>query len=748
MVQHRKVVGVVTQIRLRGSLPAATLKPLAVSSADLSSWELDLTEGPRPATQFPNAGKVSWLHPDAVEKGSVWEFSVKEQPSYDDAPDDPIRDRYMVEPESTRQCFPVLDLASLGDEQIGRRTLTELGVTLSAEVPRSYYIRTEGNLWSSSEVELTPKGVASPDSYVMQIPNDGITRWAEWIPQVEPFELACDSLSLSTSFRWLLLAPGNTPTGPTRLRDWSADGKVLQHLLRTLRKCDSDFAQKMDLTDASIRQIANVLSNGAEGISNPGLEMARLHRVKEYIKSLQAGADAARVAMSVIEDSPLADVIERQKVEILKEERKTARTRAEKELQSERTELERIRKLTEDGQKKFDQLANQYEATRAKREEQIEDLEDNLSERLADVLENAEEVVASSALIRAITGSGAQRTRAARGPRAQGLASALELEDQKAALDQLRRALVNQDVPHHVAEPLFAGFLSDVVPILSGPRGFAALSAFANCTTGGRIEWIPVSPGWLDPSDFVGKPPGEDRNHPCGLLEVLINAQNSDCLHLVVLDGINVAPSETILPPLFACYSDAAAGYKSARALPIVDARDPAVSRVQWPSNVLLAATSNPAGQFPIHSSAWDSAFYLCCDAVCDAALIASNDEHPDKRSARTAETASVVRAATWSEWKRQGQDRPLAKCADLLAQTEELPNISRPARDSVLRFFAASCGTKGAAPALLDATAFALLPHVVDDGPGRGRFLEGKTPDYYNNQVAVSEFLILNGMS
>ena len=746
MIEQRKIVGIVTRIRQRGTMPAATVKPLAISSADFSRWETDLTTGVKPTSEFPNAGKLSWLYPHGVEAGSVWEFTIKEQPSYDNAPTDPIRDRFMVDSASAQPCNPIIDLAAFGDEHTGRQTLTRFGVTLSVDLPRKYLIRTEGNLWQ--EVELVADDVEFPDKYVIPVPNDGMTRWIEWTPDVDPFELRCGDRCIHTSFKWMLLAPGTAPTGPTRLRDWSPDRKVLQHLMRTLRKADDEFAQKMSLTEASIAQLAHVLSNGTAGISNPGLEKARLDRVEDFVKSLKAGQEAARVAMTVIEDSPIADVLEQQKSEILEEERKAARARAEKELESEKAELERIRKLTKGGQKKLHQIARQYKAARAKREEQIKDLEEHFAERLADVLENAEEVVASSVLIRAITGAGARPRPSASNPNVQIAVTESEPNDENEALNQLCRALRRHDVPHEVASPLLAGFLGGLMPVLSGVRAFSALSAFAACATGGRIEWIPVSPGWLDPSDFLGRPQGADRNHPCGLLEVLTNAEDRDRIHLVVLDGINVGPSETILSPILACMSDAVAEGLSPRLLPVVDARDQSLTRVRWPKNVLLAATTNPAGQFSIPSTVWDSAFYLCCDAVSDSSLASTNDFHPDKRSAETGDAIGAISATKWQHWRQQLQDISLVECANLLSQAGEVTKISRIARDCAMRFFAAACSTQKAENARLETSAFPLLAHLVVDQPDQISFLESKTPAYYDSQIAVREFLKLSGMS
>lgn len=746
MTEQRRILGVVTRIRHRGSMLAATVKPLAISSIDCTCWETDLTTGRKPTEEFPNAGRLSWLHPDGVEVGTVWEFSVKEQPSYYEAPTDPIRDRFMLDPASVAPATPVIELTRFGDEHAGRLTLTRFGVTLPDDSPRKYWIRSEGNLWQ--EVELVAGDIEFPDTYVMPVPKGGITRWVEWTPDVEPFELCCDARCIQTSFKWALLPPGAGPTGPPRLRDWSSDEKVLQHLMRTLRKADQEFAEQMSLTEASIARSAHVLSSGTTGISNPGLEKARLDRVENFVRSLNAGEKAARAAMTVIEESPIADILAQQKAEILNEARKSARTKAERELKKEKTDLERIRKLIADGQNELHQIARQVEAARAKREEQIKGLEDNLADRLADVLDNAEELVASSALIRVISGTQATE-------RPSVLESQLKLDvtdnephDQNEALNQLCRALRNRDVPHELASPLLAGFLGGLVPVLSGSRALSALSAFADCVTSGRIDWIPVSPGWIDPSDFLGRPQGAEQNHPCGLLEVLTGARKSDHLHLVILDGINVGPMETILSPILTCMSGVCMDIQARRSLPVVDARDHSQTRVPWPDNVLLAATTHRDAQFSVPSTVWDRAFYLCCDAVSESSLASTNNVHPDKRSASIHEALGSISASTWRQWRQKTQDNPLVECANLLSQTSAVAGISRPARDCAKRFFAAASETQKVEDALRETFAFALFAHIVDGETDLNDVLEGKTPPFYDGSAAAHDFLKLSGLS
>ena len=235
MIDKRRIVAIVTDVRKRGSMEAASLMPLAISSADLGYWEEDLTTGRKPKPEFPNAGKVSWIRPRNAEIGSVWEFTVRSQPSYDDAPDDPIRDRYMVESDSASECVLVVDLARFEDEHTGRQILTQTGVSIGSDLPKRYWIRTESDLWR--QVELAPCESDPGKKFVVPINEDGTTRWTEWAAPNDLFQLACDRRGLRASVKLGLLPPQASPKGPTRLRDWSSDQQVFKRLMGTLRNC-------------------------------------------------------------------------------------------------------------------------------------------------------------------------------------------------------------------------------------------------------------------------------------------------------------------------------------------------------------------------------------------------------------------------------------------------------------------------------------------------------------------------------
>src|SRR5262245_7784517 len=122
-------LGIVSSRGHRGSIAAATLRPLMASSEDRRLWEQDFSDVAQRKEVFPNAGCVSWLYPDAeAEEGTLWQFEITDQPTYFDHPDDPWRDRFMVAPRTAKRVYAVIDVEKLGGEVQGRELLTTHGI--------------------------------------------------------------------------------------------------------------------------------------------------------------------------------------------------------------------------------------------------------------------------------------------------------------------------------------------------------------------------------------------------------------------------------------------------------------------------------------------------------------------------------------------------------------------------------------------------------------------------------------------
>jgi hypothetical protein len=146
---------------------------------------------------------------------------------------------------------------------------------------------------------------------------------------------------------------------------------------------------------------------------------------------------------------------------------------------------------------------------------------------------------------------------------------------------------------------LHAALLSGLVPVLAGVAAYEVLECYARCAAGGRLLWLPVPATVIDPCDLLGRfNPTSMRfaPQPNGLLDLLLCAQSSEELFVVVLDGVNRAPIDAYLSPLLALYADTWLEPGRRRSLSLAHPSVveqtgwAAAARLTWPPNVLLAA--------------------------------------------------------------------------------------------------------------------------------------------------------------
>ncbi|MGW0050839.1 hypothetical protein [Nocardia cyriacigeorgica] len=131
-----------------------------------------------------------------------------------------------------------------------------------------------------------------------------------------------------------------------------------------------------------------------------------------------------------------------------------------------------------------------------------------------------------------------------------------------AARDSIRRQLIAaakaSGMKATAAQRLFAAFSAGLLPITLGNGGPASLSAIAKLIFSGRVARIPVAHDFLNPADLLGlnsSKPGAYRTHH-GVLEAA-NSEAAAGEVLVVLEGLNQAPTESYLVPwLQSCWED------------------------------------------------------------------------------------------------------------------------------------------------------------------------------------------------
>jgi hypothetical protein len=202
---------------------------------------------------------------------------------------------------------------------------------------------------------------------------------------------------------------------------------------------------------------------------------------------------------------------------------------------------------------------------------------------------------------------------------------------------------------------LHAALLSGLVPVLAGVAAYEVLECYAKCAAGGRLLWLPVPATVLDPSDLLGRfNPTSMRfaPQPNGLLDLLLCAQSSKELFIVVLDGVNRAPIDAYLGPLLALYADAWLEHGRRRSLSLAHPSVveqtgwAAAARLTWPPNVLLAAIwTDGLVSAPPPISFWDTAALI---QVGSDAISAGSDRLEVETN------LSTVPFATWQRWRSE----------------------------------------------------------------------------------------------
>ena len=174
-------------------------------------------------------------------------------------------------------------------------------------------------------------------------------------------------------------------------------------------------------------------------------------------------------------------------------------------------------------------------------------------------------------------------------------------------------------IPTATYQRVHAAFSAKLLPVLAGPRALDALKAYAQVATAGRLSVLQVTTALAEAGDVFGRVDAARSRfvpHAAGLIDVVLAAQESDGLILVVLDGANRGATESYLLPLL----------RSAlrRTTPVslfhpsaISPNDPyaACSRIVWPENVLLAATlvEGPT-TLPVAPDIWADSVFIATD--------------------------------------------------------------------------------------------------------------------------------------
>lgn len=525
------------------------------------------------AQLFPNQGIVDWFRPPAnAVAGSVWCFRITVQPTYDEG--NPHHDKYRVDGSPQALC-EVLDFG-FRDETDARSFIVEGPLYIQHVPAESVFIRI-------SDTQLVGPVILAQDKPI----HKWVLDRSQPLPCVQGPK---EKQTISVGSRRFLRPDAHLAT--CGYVDWASDKEILRRTLKSLRKRDNAFRNSLGLTHKAVDRLVSQLPFDDTG-SMPTLDAYRVERARQIVDGID---QHARILDGIVDDLLAMPRIQREIERATIEAGAQAKRVAERELCETRDRIGQLEELEAKKRGEIDRLNELIEERRAQTKVLIDRLDDEMTTRLARVLERPQETLADIALFRAalsLAGAGSQ-SKSTASPKERANRVAASAARKIGTFGELRSALRDQCRVLHVSsalcQPLHAAFTAGLMPVLAGPQSFDVLVAYAEAVAGGRCLWLPVTPSFLSPTDLLSYNDGE-------LLDLLLDAPASHEMHLVVLDGVNRAPVESYLMPIIDCYASKDESC-ARRMLPVhglartwADQRASRPRRVSWPPNVLIAGT-------------------------------------------------------------------------------------------------------------------------------------------------------------
>lgn len=681
----KRYLGILVDIKPRGTtISAGELKPLWEQLDNESRWCPISSEPSTLESQFPNRGLVSWVDiPAGMERGSPWEFTLELQTGYDVN----IRRRDKFRTEQIQELTEVLDFSGMDIER-ARKQLTQEGIELPVGRSVQLLVRLCGDLW------FQPQGF---------LPIEGTDRW---LLQLDPHEepLRCCQWSggeyiLEIPEGRQVLAPQRYPPESGHLLDWSSDATLLQRALKDIRAVDKDYCAKHELTKRHIEHLSEVILQHKD-LPKLELQQSRMERAQTLLARIGDGMDLIReLSDQLLEIPRVQDEISDLKEAIKNEYHREAKIEVEKELEAETVRLEALRDQIALQERTRDELLRRTDELAARQAELVDRWDEHLNGRLEEIIARPEQMLTDLTILRAAARIFGQKdgwgkmdpleaavgptrhTRPDDRPSLQTIGNLGELQP------LIVRALEESDVPSGVGTPLHASFLAGLMPVLMGSRAFEALRAYSACVAAEQLLWIPVTPTMMRPVDLLGEYHGTAAYGSTAgtLIDLLLSAQESDIIHIVVLDGIDRAPVDSLVLPLLACYSDAWRE-KGGRSLPIGQAAGMNSAALLWPRNVLLAATlSRSSTSLGVPRTLWNFSTLIQCDLLVGQTR---STKHPDEQGSN--DSTRCISLSTWAESRATCRRQDLIPITGLWEHLASASDLPREARDACLRFFAA----------------------------------------------------------
>jgi hypothetical protein len=582
-------LGRVVEVRTsttKGRYRYAQVEPLVESDEAASRWLRNVSSESR--KRFPTRGYVHWHEASlGVEKNSLWEFGIVPK---DDGRGDRF-ERFQLADE--RPAVEVIDLRRWRDDSTLRSTASSSGLP-----PECAPLGSRAYLWIDDSTLVGPvKLVSVGDRWrVTAADASAVERRKVAEGDVQRITIDHDRLFLRPQFEF---------TPPIGYENWATDAEVARSVIRRLQKIDKEAVAAIGVTERSYKQYIDAIESSGLTERDRAVDRARAERLACFLKTVEANASLLEeAATSLIASDKVQAELQPRIEAAFQAEKQKRRVEVEEEIQQVKNALAVLQKqlgerkaqvqaLDKEGAakaKELDAMATSFEAAFRAR---IEHLASTPAQTFADVK-----------LISELAGR-TQRVEGAPQPIEDAPALAIERIVEARRIDtvaEIRVAIGKASLRGTTAKTmleLHAAFASGLVPLVLGDGAYDSLRNYADVICGGQLTWIPVSATMLEAQDIVARVDHAGRGLVAssnGLYEAICIAALTEEPQLVVLEGINRAPVESLLIPWLESRNGAIAGDR-ARAIPLsgggltarIDGGRRTESKIVWPSNLLVA---------------------------------------------------------------------------------------------------------------------------------------------------------------
>jgi hypothetical protein len=614
----------------------ATVVPLIQSSDDQKRWIGSIEEL---VVEFPARGFVNWHDaPKGLEVGDYRQFEVERHPFYERQPD---KEEFQI--RNPKYPTEIIDLREIGSERDIRILMTSKGVFLNERplVERCL-------LWIRDEKWIGPVDLlqrTGTSSWVMAPSQllDAIRCWKVPVVAIQQVELE--------GTRYLLTPNQDTLGQHMGFVTWEEDEILAKRVLNRLQKRDKKTAEALKISKDVFKTYVDIIVKAGLVGSELDQELSFKERIQEILDVLAKNEELLDEAASVcFAIGPVKQEIEEKAKKEYEKKLSELEERLDTDLAAKKHEIEDAETDLEEKRSQLDFLQNRITTAEQKLAELVDQFDTELTEKLREVAAKPERLFAEMAFIGAISSAFRPAISAAsRGtPRAKHILvpDVPALREPNALVGELSQRLLSIGVSPQVGQTLHCALSSGIVPVVIGPDGLDVVRSYADCISGGVLHWIPVSGTFFEPADLLGRINPSSRSfvpHPGGLLDLLLD--DSDAVHLVVLEGFNRAASDGYLLPLVQSLQDAAEG-RCQITVPLVPQGfsrdgDPygAARRVAWRRNVLLVLRpTSGASVLPVPRELWTHCVVI--DTESAAGLV----KLPPKQATR-------VTKMDWDRW-------------------------------------------------------------------------------------------------